>query len=133
MPDAAAGKVTTVGRRKEAVARVRLSQGEGRFTVNGREADQYFQAERDRNSIKAPLLLARDGLKYDVSATVRGGGATGQAGALVQGVARALAKSDPDVMPKLRAQGFLTRDSRMVERKKYGRPKARKRFQYSKR
>ena len=132
MPDAVQ-IVKAVGRRKEAVARVRMSPGEGKITVNGKEADQYFRAERDRGSIRAPLLLARDGVKYDVAARITGGGSTGQAGALVLGIARALSKTDPDVAPKLRAQGFLTRDSRMVERKKYGRPKARRSFQYSKR
>ena len=132
MPEAAQ-VVLSVGRRKEAVARVRMSPGEGRITVNGKEADAYFRADRDRGTIRAALLLARDGVKYDVTARITGGGSTGQAGALLLGIARALAKSDPDVKPKLRAQGLLTRDARMVERKKYGHPKARRSFQYSKR
>lgn len=131
---AAASNVTWgVGRRKEAVARVRVLPGAGAFTINGREPGAYFRVERDRTAIKAPLLLSTSAAKYDVFANAKGGGPTGQAGAIVMGLARALAKLEPELEPKLRAQGFLTRDSRMVERKKYGQRKARRRFQYSKR
>ena len=122
-----------LGRRKESVARVRLRSGTGVLKVNGREANDYFRGGRDRTTIRLPLLLCREGVKYDVLANVKGGGPTGQAGAILLGIARAMVKLDPEVMPKLRAQGFLTRDSRMVERKKYGQRKARRRFQYSKR
>lgn len=123
----------SLGRRKEAVARVRLRAGGGGFTVNGQPAEQYFRSGRELRSIRLPLSLSKEGAKVDVHANVRGGGPTGQAGALVLGIARALVKLDPESEPKLRAQGFLTRDARMVERKKYGQPKARRRFQYSKR
>lgn len=128
-----AGMVWGVGRRKTSVARVRVRAGTGVLTVNGREANDYFQEDRDRTVIRSPLLLAREGTKYDVLASVKGGGSTGQSGAILMGIARAMAKLDPEVEPKLRAQGFLTRDSRMVERKKYGHKKARRSFQYSKR
>ena len=132
MADAHGGMVWGVGRRKESVARVRLKAGTGVLKVNGKEADEYFRSDRDRASIRQPMAVTLD-VKYDVLAKVSGGGSTGQAGAIVMGIARAMAKVEPTLGPKLRAQGFLTRDSRMVERKKYGRRKARRRFQYSKR
>ena len=128
-------KTTTwgLGRRKEAVARVRMLPGTGLVKVNGREANDYFRGDRDRSAIRGPLLLYPSAAKYDILANVKGGGSTGQAGAIVLGIARAITKIEPELEPKLRAQGFLTRDSRMVERKKYGQRKARRRFQYSKR
>ena len=129
----ASNVVTGTGRRKESVARVRLKAGAGNITVNGREAKEYFRGERDQASIRAPLMLCAEGSKYDVTVNVRGGGFAGQAGAVVLGVARALLKIEDAIEPKLRAAGYLTRDSRMVERKKYGRRKARRSFQYSKR
>ena len=122
-----------VGRRKEAVARVRLKPGAGEMAVNGRKVEEYFHRGRERMAVRAPLQVSPTPGKYDVLANIRGGGPTGQAGAMVMGIARALAKAEPELAPKLRAQGFLTRDSRMVERKKYGRRKARRSFQYSKR
>jgi len=122
-----------LGRRKEAVARVRLRPDAGGFTVNGKPAEQYFRSGRELRSIRLPLSLSKEGANVGVHVNVRGGGPTGQAGAISLGIARALCKLDPESEPKLRAQGFLTRDSRMVERKKYGQPKARRRFQYSKR
>ena len=122
-----------VGRRKESVARVRLLPGAGAMAVNGRKMEDYFRRDRERAVVKAPLQVSPTPGKYDVFANIKGGGPTGQAGAMVMGIARALAKAEPELAPKLRAQGFLTRDSRMVERKKYGQRKARRRFQYSKR
>lgn len=133
MAEGQTGMVWGLGRRKEAVARVRVRPGTGAVTVNGREANAFFQEERDRATVRAPLLLSPTPGKYDVLAKVSGGGSTGQAGAMVLGIARALVKLEPELEPKLRAQGFLTRDARMVERKKYGQRKARRRFQYSKR
>ena len=127
------GMIWGLGRRKEAVARVRLKAGTGVLKVNGKDANDYFRGDRDRATVRQPLLLSREGVKYDVLANVAGGGFSGQAGAILLGIARAMVKADPDLEPKLRAQGFLTRDSRMVERKKYGQRKARRRFQYSKR
>ena len=132
MADAHGGMVWGVGRRKEAVARVRLKAGTGVLKVNGKEANEYFRSDRDRASIRQPLAVHAD-TKYDILVKVTGGGSTGQAGAIVMGIARAMAKVEPALGPKLRAAGFLTRDSRMVERKKYGQKKARRRFQYSKR
>ena len=121
------------GRRKKAVARVRIRPGTGRFVVNKREADAYFNHQRDRDVIVAPLRIARMARGWDVWANVKGGGYTGQAGAVVLGLARALAKAMPEMEAALRDHGLLTRDARMVERKKPGQPGARKRFQFSKR
>ncbi len=121
------------GRRKDAVARVWLSPGNGQVTVNGKPLLEYFKRETLKMIIEQPLVLTESLGKYDIVANVRGGGLSGQAGALRHGIARALAKADEDLRPRLKAAGFLTRDPRMVERKKYGRPKARKRFQFSKR
>jgi small subunit ribosomal protein S9 len=120
------------GRRKTAVARVRLLPGDGKVTINGRDASVYFTEEKDRRSVMAPL--AATGVKgYDVAARVNGGGITGQADAVKLGIARALIKINPDLLPPLRDGKFLTRDPRMKERKKYGQKGARKRFQFSKR
>jgi len=120
------------GRRKTAVARVWITQGSGQVKVNDRVVDDYF-GEAVREQALMPLrTLGLEG-EFDVWATVRGGGITGQAGALRHGLARALVVANEDYRKPLRKNGFLTRDSRMVERKKYGQPGARKRFQFSKR
>jgi len=121
------------GRRKEAVARVWLSPGSGQFIVNGRDVLEYFKRETLKMLIEQPFELTGSLGQYSVFATVRGGGLSGQAGALRLGISRALVKVNEDFRVKLRKAGFLTRDPRMVERKKYGQPKARKRFQFSKR
>jgi small subunit ribosomal protein S9 len=120
------------GRRKTAVARVWLTAGKGRITVNERDIREYFN-EALENQIKMPLVALSAEAEYDVWATVKGGGVSGQAGALRHGLARALVVADEENRKAMRRFGFLTRDSRMVERKKYGRPGARKRFQFSKR
>lgn len=121
------------GRRKSSVARVRLCEGSGTFTVNKREANSYFTNNMDRNAVVAPLQSADMLGRVDIVVTVSGGGLTGQAGAVVLGVARALMKFNPDCEPQLRGGGYLTRDGRMKERKKYGRRGARRGFQFSKR
>jgi len=121
------------GRRKSSVARVRIRRGEGVFLVNGREMEDYFVRERDRDYVRAPLKMTRTLNKYDVLVRVNGGGETGQAGAVVLGVARALCQAEPEGEHVLREGGYLTRDARMVERKKYGRRKARRSYQFSKR
>lgn len=121
------------GRRKTAVARVRLRRGTGRILINGREADEYFPIERLQQAIRAPLRCVKALNKFDVLARVDGGGVSSQADAVVLGVARALVKMDREFHPKLKEEGFLTRDSREKERKKYGRRRARARFQFSKR
>lgn len=122
-----------LGRRKKAVARVRVRPGQGRVTINGRELDTYFAMAQDRGAVRAPLAAAECATKFDVFVNVKGGGTTGQAGAVVMGLARALCVADPNTFNALRDGGYLTRDSRMVERKKYGRKGARKSFQFSKR
>jgi len=121
------------GRRKSAIARVRLRPGSGKITINERELENYFANLKDRNSVCAPLALANCRDKYDVFIKLSGGGIAGQAGAAMLGVARALVAADPGTFDSLRHSGYLTRDSRMVERKKYGQKKARKSFQFSKR
>lgn len=121
------------GRRKESVARVRLLPGKGNIIVNGRKWDEYFVRETDRIFIKQPLKLIANADRFDCIVTVSGGGSTGQAGALRHAISRALLKVDEGLKPGLRKGGFLTRDSRMKERKKYGRKGARKRFQWTKR
>jgi small subunit ribosomal protein S9 len=121
------------GRRKTAVARVRLLPGGGKVLVNGRPFENYFLLETLRSHALAPLVKTENTAKYDVVVTVQGGGPTGQAGAVRLGLARALLVVDANLRPVLKAEGFLTRDARMKERKKYGQPGARKRFQYSKR
>ena len=123
----------TTGRRKESVARVRLTPGEGSFTVNGRSLDEYFPTRVHRMVAVAPLRLVGRERDYDVVATTRGGGVAGQAGAVKLGVARALIDLDPELRAQLKAEGFLTRDAREKERRKYGLKKARKAPQYSKR
>ena len=121
------------GRRKTAVARVRLAVGSGKFTVNGRTMDKYFLTETQRTQVLLPLSLTSTAAKFDVRVNVAGGGPNGQAGAVRHGIARALLEADINLRPALKAEGLLTRDPRMRERKKYGQPGARKRFQYSKR
>lgn len=121
------------GRRKTAVAQVRIRAGDGKFEINKRPLETYFNEERDRLDSVAPLKATETFGKVDVFINVKGGGVTGQAGAVVLGVARALKLANPEYDDALRAGGFLTRDSRAVERKKYGRRGARRGFQFSKR
>jgi small subunit ribosomal protein S9 len=121
------------GRRKTAVARVRLANGSGKFTVNGRPMESYFLVDAQRLVVLQPLALTDNTTKFDIRVSVSGGGPNGQAGAVRHGIARALLRVDTNLRPTLKAGGFLTRDPRMRERKKYGQPGARKRFQYSKR
>ncbi|HUT35204.1 MAG TPA: 30S ribosomal protein S9 [Planctomycetota bacterium] len=121
------------GRRKTATARVRLRRGTGRMLVNGREADEYFPIDRLQQAIRAPLRAAKAINKYDVLAKIEGGGVSSQAGAMLLGIARALIKMDRENHGRLKDEGLLTRDSREKERKKYGRKRARARFQFSKR
>jgi len=122
-----------VGRRKTAVARVRIAAGTGKIEVNGRTLNEYFTAEKDRKAIFGPLEVTSTGGRLDVLVNASGGGPTGQTGAIVMGLGRALAKYDSGLEVPLRNAGFLTRDSRMKERKKYGQRGARRRFQFSKR
>lgn len=121
------------GRRKTAVARVRLAHGVGKIIVNNREAKAYFPLETLLQIIQQPFEVTDTVKRFDVIAKVHGGGLSGQAEAMRHGIARALVLADPNLREKLRAAGFLTRDPRMKERKKYGQPGARKRFQFSKR
>lgn len=121
------------GRRKTAVARVRINIGTGNITVNGRPYATYFPLEHLRNVVIQPLTCTETLSKYDVNVNVRGGGLTGQAEATRHGIARALLQVDTTFRPLLKVEGFLTRDPRMKERKKYGQPGARRRYQYSKR
>lgn len=125
--------IQTVGRRKCAVARVILTPGKGQWSVNTRSLEDYFPRPTHQQRIGQPLKAAAMDEQFDVRVRVRGGGLTGQADAVRMGLARALVEHDEDLRPVMRAGGFLTRDSRKVERKKPGRPKARKRFQFSKR
>lgn len=127
------GTAWGTGRRKTSVARVRVKSGTGKFEVNGRPHSAYFCVERDRMVIEQPLHAAEKHGAVDVYVTVEGGGTTGQAGAIVLGLARALEALNPSLHQMLGENGFLTRDSRMVERKKYGYKKARRSFQFSKR
>jgi small subunit ribosomal protein S9 len=122
-----------VGRRKSAVARVRVAVGSGKIEINGRTLNDYFTAEKDRKSIFGPLEVTSTGGRMDIWARCNGGGHTGQAGAIVMGLARALAKFDTTLEGSLRKGKFMTRDSRMKERKKYGQRGARRKFQFSKR
>jgi small subunit ribosomal protein S9 len=121
------------GRRKTAVARVRLATGSGKITVNGRTFETYFPTEMLRMVVQQPLVTTDSVSKFDVRVNVEGGGPAGQAGAVRHGIARALLEVDTTLRAPLKAAGFLTRDPRMRERKKYGQPGARKRFQFSKR
>ncbi len=139
MPSTIRGKIDRfgvamgTGRRKTSVARVRIKDGSGALTINGRTLDEYFQTDRDRATVVAALDATEMTAKVDVAVRVNGGGTTGQAGAIMLGVARALQAKDPTLHEKLADGAYLTRDSRMVERKKCGYKKARKSFQFSKR
>lgn len=121
------------GRRKTSIARVRIKKGNGKIVVNEKEMDSYFTIDRERGMVRLPLKTTKTLGEYDVLANVKGGGLTGQAGAISLGIARALSKSNPNLAESLRDGGFLTRDSRMKERKKYGQKGARKSFQWTKR
>jgi len=126
-------QIQTVGRRKRSVARVLLRPGTGQWTVNGRTMADYFPRPTHQIRIEEPLKIAGLAGEFDVSIRVRGGGLTGQSDAVRMGLSRALVEHDEELRPALREKGMLTRDARQVERKKPGRPKARKRFQFSKR
>ena len=125
--------VQTTGRRKEAIARVRLRPGTGKITINQRDVEEYFPTATHRMILSEPLRVVDRETSYDVDATIHGGGSTGQAGALRLGIARALIELDEEDRPALKKAGFLTRDARVKESKKYGLKKARKAPQYSKR
>ncbi len=122
-----------VGRRKNAVARVILRPGSGNITINKKEIEKYFPLKTNRDDVVLPFTVTETAGSYDVLANVNGGGYAGQSEAIRLGISRALIELNPDFRPTLKAEGLLTRDPRMVERKKYGQPKARKRFQFSKR
>lgn len=121
------------GRRKSSVARVRLVEGNGNITINGKNIDEFFGLETLKVIVRQPLTVTNTTAKYDIICTVKGGGFTGQAGAIRHGIARALNEANSEYRPTLKSNGFLTRDSRMKERKKYGLKKARKAPQFSKR
>ena len=122
-----------VGRRKNAIARIFLRPGTGQILVNRRPLENYFGRATSRMVLRAPLELTGTETQFDILVNVKGGGLSGQAGAIRHGISRALLEYDPNLRPVLKKAGFLTRDARMVERKKYGQPGARKRFQFSKR
>lgn len=128
-----AGFYWGTGRRKSSVARVRIKLGEGKLLINDKELTNYFSREQDRNTVLSPLKALDMEKKFDIFANVNGGGTTGQAGAVMLGIARALKNYDPILVQAMRDGGYLTRDSRMVERKKPGQSGARKRYQFSKR
>jgi len=125
--------INTIGRRKAAIARVYMSDGKGQIIVNGRDFKDYFPDKQLHYVVEQPLNLLELRENYDIKVNLVGGGMTGQAEALRLGISRALIKINPDYKPALRAEGFVTRDPRVVERKKPGQPKARKKFQFSKR
>ena len=127
------GRAYGTGRRKDATARVWIKRGSGKVTVNGRALEVYFARPVLRMIINQPFVVLDSENKFDVTITVTGGGLSGQAGAVRHGISRALDNYDPSFRPALRKSGFMTRDSRVVERKKYGRAKARRSFQFSKR
>ncbi len=127
------GRAYATGRRKDAVARVWVKPGTGKITVNGRDQEVYFARPTLRLVINQPFTVTERTGQYDVICTVKGGGLSGQAGAVKHGIAQALTKYEPALRSAVKAEGFLTRDSRAVERKKYGRAKARRSFQFSKR
>jgi small subunit ribosomal protein S9 len=129
----AQGRAYATGRRKDAVARVWLKPGTGKIIVNGRDQEVYFARPSLRLVINQPFGITERVGQYDVMITVKGGGLSGQAGAVKHGIAQALSKYEPTLRSAVKAEGFLTRDSRVVERKKYGKAKARKSFQFSKR
>ena len=121
------------GRRKSSIARVRLTEGNGKITINGKDIDEFFGLETLKAIVRQPLTVTNTTSKYDVICSVKGGGFTGQAGAIRHGIARALNEANSEYRPALKSNGFLTRDPRMKERKKYGLKKARKAPQFSKR
>jgi len=127
------GRAYATGKRKNAIARVWLKPGSGKLIVNGKESNDYFARPVLRMLLMQPFVLTNRAGQFDVMATVVGGGLSGQAGALRHGISKALTYFEPALRPALKAQGFLTRDPRVVERKKYGKPKARRSFQFSKR
>jgi len=129
----AAAKFYGTGRRKKSIARVYMTPGKGEITVNGRSLDDYFGLDTLKMIVKQPLATTGNEGKFDITVTVRGGGMSGQAGAIRHGISRALLEEDAENRPALKKEGFLTRDSRMKERKKYGLKKARKAPQFSKR
>ena len=125
--------INTVGRRKTSIARVYVNSGKGEIKINGRELSNYFPSEVLQIIVKQPLVKVEQDGNFDIKVVVDGGGLKGQAEAIRLGISRALVELDPEYRPPLKEEGFLTRDPRMVERKKYGRRKARRRFQFSKR
>jgi small subunit ribosomal protein S9 len=127
------GRAYATGKRKNAVARVWIKPGRGQATVNGRALDAYFARPVLRMILNQPLVVADRLTQYDLTISVAGGGLSGQAGAVRHGIAKALTNYEPELRPALKKQGFLTRDARVVERKKYGHKKARRSFQFSKR
>ncbi len=127
------GRSYATGKRKDAVARVWVMPGTGKVTINGRDGDTYFARPTLRMILRQPFESIDRKNQFDVWATVKGGGLSGQAGAVRHGISKALTLQEPDLRPALKKGGFLTRDSRVVERKKYGKPKARRSFQFSKR
>ena len=133
MPKAEKKYYYGTGRRKDAIARVRLTEGKGKIIVNGKDLDEYFGLETLKVIVEQPLTVTNTLGKYDVISSVKGGGYTGQAGAIRHGIARALNEANLEFRPILKSNGFLTRDPRMKERKKYGLKKARKAPQFSKR
>ncbi len=133
LTDADGRPIQTVGRRKEAIVRVRLLPGTGQFTLNGRTIEEYFPNKVHQQLIREPFVILEKAEQYDVVGLLHGGGVSGQAGALRLAIARALIEVEPDDRPALKKAGFLTRDPRVTERKKYGLKKARKAPQYSKR
>ncbi len=132
-PSALKTYIWGTGRRKTAIARVRIRSGSGKVIINKRPVEEYFKSDRDRQAALSPLATVQMTSNYDVWANVNGGGPTGQADAVMLGLARALMKAAPETTEALREKGLLTRDARMKERKKYGQKGARKRFQFSKR
>ena len=133
MAETTSNEFLGTGRRKTSVARVRLASGSGKIVVNGRPFDHYFPVETLRVTAIQPLTVTGTAEKFDARINVSGGGPSGQAGAVRHGIARALISADANLRPALKAEGLLTRDPRMKERKKYGQPGARKRYQFSKR
>lgn len=121
------------GRRKTAVARVFMREGSGKIVVNGKDINEYFSSDEQIKTVHQPLLVTSNDSKFDILINVYGGGMNGQASACLHGISRALLQIDPDCRTSLKANGYLTRDSRMVERKKFGQKGARRRFQFSKR
>ncbi|MDC3024487.1 30S ribosomal protein S9 [Alphaproteobacteria bacterium] len=127
------GRAYSTGKRKSSIARVWIKPGKGSVLVNGRNEDNYFSSKSHRLLLNQPLVLTNRKTEIDVICTVKGGGLSGQAGAIRHGISKALVNFDPDLRKNLKKEGFLTRDSRVVERKKYGRAKARRSYQFSKR